>query len=650
MTVTAYDAYGNVETDYVGPATLSASTGDGTVSPASIDFVNGVAAPDVTLTKADDDVSLVVSDGLVSSDSDSPISVSPAAADAGSSMLAPTSSSITADGTSTQNVTVQAEDAYGNDLTTGGATVTITQLSGTGTIGLVVDNGDGTYTATVTAPTTTGSGVFVATLNGDPVQNGTASQAQATVNYVPGPLDHFGFATDGGTQTAGSPFTVTVTAYDAYGNVETDYVGPATLSASTGDGTVSPASIDFVNGVAAPDVTLTKADDDVSLVVSDGLVSSDSDSPISVSPAAADAGSAMLAPTSSSITADGTSTQNVTVQAEDAYGNDLTTGGATVTITQLSGTGTIGLVVDNGDGTYTATVTAPTTTGSGVFVATLNGDPVQNGTASQAQATVNYVPGPLAKFAISIASTQADGVALTGTDTVTAQDAYGNTVTGYDASADHVMITASPNNGTISGLGSLGGNVLDRALDFTNGVANLTGKLVFGGIAGSHTFTATSAIGPYTGTSGTVTVNPGSATTLVLSGLSTQTAGTAQSLTVTAQDAYGNTATGYTGTVHFTSSDGSATLPANYTFLAGDAGVHSFSSGVTLKTAGSRSVTGTDTVTGTITAPDRHGQPGSATALTIETAANGYRHSDRHQGRDRRQQLHRLRHHARHLR
>ena len=90
------------------------------------------------------------------------------------------------------------------------------------------------------------------------MQNGTASQTQAAVTYVPGPLDHFGFATDSGTQTAGSPFTVTVTAYDAYGNVETGYAGPATLSATTGDGPV--AHLDrFVDGVATPDVTLTKA-------------------------------------------------------------------------------------------------------------------------------------------------------------------------------------------------------------------------------------------------------------------------------------------------------------------------------------------------------------------------------------------------------
>ena len=60
-----------------------------------------------------------------------------------------------------------------------------------------------------------------------------------------------------------------------------------------------------------------------------------------------------------------------------------------------------------------------------------------------------------------------------------------------------------------------------------------------------------------------------------------------------------NVATSYRGTVHFTSTDTAAVLPANYTFVAGDAGVHTFN--VTLKTAGSRTVTATDTGTATIT-------------------------------------------------
>ncbi len=100
----------------------------------------------------------------------------------------------------------------------------------------------------------------------------------------------------------------------------------------------------------------------------------------------------------------------------------------------------------------------------------------------------------------------------------------------------------------------------------------------------------------------TFTVNPDVAITLSVTGFpSPVTAGTAASVTVTARDTYGNIATGYRGTVHFTSSDGQAVLPANYVFVSGDNGVHTFTNGVTLKTVGTQSVTATDTVTGSIT-------------------------------------------------
>ena len=72
-------------------------------------------------------------------------------------------------------------------------------------------------------------------------------------------------------------------------------------------------------------------------------------------------------------------------------------------------------------------------------------------------------------------------------------------------------------------------------------------------------------------------------------------------VTVTAMDAYGNTATGYTGTVHFTSTDGAAVLPADYTFTAGDAGVHTFTTASPSRPPAAETVTATDTVNGTIT-------------------------------------------------
>jgi hypothetical protein len=92
-------------------------------------------------------------------------------------------------------------------------------------------------------------------------------------------------------------------------------------------------------------------------------------------------------------------------------------------------------------------------------------------------------------------------------------------------------------------------------------------------------------------------------------------AGVASNFTVTALDAYGNIVTGYSGTIHFTSSDSQASLPANYTFTAADGGVHTFSA--MLKTAGSQSLTATDTATGSIA--------GAQSIMVQAAAASGMR-------------------------
>jgi hypothetical protein len=66
--------------------------------------------------------------------------------------------------------------------------------------------------------------------------------------------------------------------------------------------------------------------------------------------------------------------------------------------------------------------------------------------------------------------------------------------------------------------------------------------------------------------------------------------------------------TAYTGTVHFTSSDPSATLPADYTFTPADAGTHTFNA--TMATSGdlentrNQSITATDTATSSIQGTD----------------------------------------------
>jgi hypothetical protein len=88
---------------------------------------------------------------------------------------------------------------------------------------------------------------------------------------------------------------------------------------------------------------------------------------------------------------------------------------------------------------------------------------------------------------------------------------------------------------------------------------------------------------------------PGNATSFVVSAPAATTHGIAFLATVTAHDASGNVATGYAGTVHFTTTGGSSTLPANSTLASGTA---SFS--IVLNTTGSQTVTATDTVTSSI--------------------------------------------------
>jgi hypothetical protein len=80
---------------------------------------------------------------------------------------------------------------------------------------------------------------------------------------------------------------------------------------------------------------------------------------------------------------------------------------------------------------------------------------------------------------------------------------------------------------------------------------------------------------------------------------STGVAGSPFTVTVTALNPLGNRAANYTGKIHFTSSDSQAVLPADYTFTAADQGRHTFA--VTLKTAGSQSITTTDVAAGSIT-------------------------------------------------
>jgi hypothetical protein len=165
--------------------------------------------------------------------------------------------------------------------------------------------------------------------------------------------------------------------------------------------------------------------------------------------------------------------------------------------------------------------------------------------------------------------------------TVTALDANNNAVTGYTGT---VHLT-STDPGFVNSTG-------DSTL--TNGVGTFN---VVMKQAGTETITATDTVDTsITATSNNILVNPGAPAFVMVSAPATTNGGATFPFTVTVTDLFGNLATTYGGTLHFTSSDAAAVLPANSTLTGGIAVFNA-----TLETQGTQTVTATDTVTNMIT-------------------------------------------------
>lgn len=165
--------------------------------------------------------------------------------------------------------------------------------------------------------------------------------------------------------------------------------------------------------------------------------------------------------------------------------------------------------------------------------------------------------------------------------TVSAHDAYGNVATGYAGTVS--LNSGGPHSGLPSSYtfaaSDKGTHTFSAALD----------------TAGDQSITATDTAAPgLTATESSIMVKAAAAQTLAVTGYpAVDMAGVAGNVTVAAYDAYGNVATGYTGTISFSSSDAHALEPSAFSFVAADAGTQTFS--ITFETAGSQSITATDT-------------------------------------------------------
>jgi hypothetical protein len=214
-------------------------------------------------------------------------------------------------------------------------------------------------------------------------------------------------------------------------------------------------------------------------------------------------------------------------------------------------------------------------------------------------------PPPVVATQLAVSVSAANATAGTAMNvTVRAVDASGALATTY---AGTVHFTSSDTQAALPA---------DSALTSGTGTFSVTFKT-----AGSQTVSVDDkATASIAGISAVVAVNPGAAMQLTLTAASPETRGFSFTLSVNATDAYGNAATGYTGTVHFTSSDAQATLPTNAPLPNGSG---SFP-GVTLKTIGSQTITATDTVTASLkgTTSAVNVVSNAATHLSVSGPAN----------------------------
>ncbi|MGS0561723.1 Ig-like domain-containing protein [Microbacterium aurugineum] len=338
----------------------------------------------------------------------------PGSANAETSTIVAAPTVLPADGTSTATVTVALLDAQGHPVGVGGQAVTMS--TDAGALSVAVDNGDGTWRATFTAPTSVSptAATIGFTVDGVP---GTAT---TSVSFVPGQPDGSTSLIDAtpatvvadGTGTS----TVTVTVRDSNGNVVPDAgpvvmitttLGSASATTDHGDGSYTATVSSVTAGAATVGFTLS------------GVAQAPT-AAVTFAPGPADAGTSMITATPGAIPADGIGTATVTVTLYDANGNRISVGGPVVAMGTT--TGTLGTVTDNGDGSHTAVLTAPTASGTATLSFAVDGTPgAATTTVDFVRPTADVGTSEIAASPTAIGSEPGDASAVT----VTLRDSNG---------------------------------------------------------------------------------------------------------------------------------------------------------------------------------------------------------------------------------
>ena len=586
VTITALDQSGYTFPGLTGTQSIVFSgpskspNGTAPVYPATVSFSGGVGTASVTLYDAQT-TTLTASLGAVTGTSGN-VTVS--------ALGTVTAFSVANPGTQTAGTafgaTINAVDTYGNTVTSyaGSKTLTFSGPSNSPSGSSPTYPGRTTFTSGVGTPSITLVDAQTTTLT---ATSGSVTGTSGSFVVNPGSPGSFA-VTNPGTQTAGTPFNVTITATDQFGNAATNYTGSQTITfsgpANSPNGTtpVYPATVTFTAGAGTASVTLYDAQT-TAITATQGAASGTSGS-FTVN----GAGSLGAFSVSNPGTQVAGTAFNVTITAGDPYGNaDASFSGSQSLV--FSGPGNS----PNGHApTYPSTVTFTAGVGTAsvtLFDAQTTALTVTDGTISGTSANflVNGASSA-SSFKLAAPVTQTAGTAFT--EQITAIDQYGNTATGY--SGAKAVTYSGPGNSPNGTPPTYPGTTT-----FTNGVANPSITLFD---VQATTLTATQGVA--TGTSASFSVVAGGAKSFSVANPGTQTVGVAFGATVTAVDQWGNTATGYTGskTITFSgpanSPNGTApSYPASVTFTAGVG-----TASVTLYDAQSTTLTATQgTITGT---------------------------------------------------
>ena len=429
--------------------------------------------------------------------------------------------SLPADGLSQSMIIVTLRDASGNVLDGSAASETVSVTVG-GVEIAAVKQGNGTYAATFTAPSTPGASAITAKVGPNAIGTITLASTQVTDR-----VRYSSVTSSSDTFTAGgaSP-TMTVT-------LKSD--ASSSLTASGGRVALHSASGSFSVVTDQGDGTYTATFDPPDIVgdvvvwaTLDGLALEDV-AVITVEPAAASAAASSVSIARSVLPADGGSTTTVTVTVRDSFGNVRTAGGDTGDITlAVTGGGSIGSVTDNSDGTYSATFTSTASVGTSVVSAEI--DDSAAGSVSVLRTRVSQVT-TMSTLSVSSSSTTAGGSTVTAT--VQLVDAGGS----IDSDVGDVVIRS-----TAGSVGSTSFAVGSYTAAVTPPTATGT-MLVWATIDGvALSDSAVITVNPGSASTGASTVTA-SSTSLPADGASTST------ITVALRDAYLNSLSASGGTV-----------------------------------------------------------------------------------------------------